>query len=128
MFLANEGQSIATITMVIPILRPDQLTQIDAWLRSVLWDLQLPGGLKDDTSENNRIEVHRLKARLPLTNGDVKLVQGVREIFEILDTPASNGEPSEGSGDSQGKMVLIGRHLLNVAFEESLRNMIKSPP
>ena len=31
------------------------------------------------------IEIHRLKARLVFKNGDVKLVQGVREVFEIFD-------------------------------------------
>ncbi|KUJ10300.1 cobW-domain-containing protein [Mollisia scopiformis] len=116
--------SIATITMKVPVLHSEQLPQLDAWLRSVLWDSELPGSTSGSTSEDKKIEIHRLKARIPLSNGEVKLVQGVREIFEILDAPNSTTD-SNASDNLQGKMVLIGRHILHVSFEESLRNMIE---
>jgi hypothetical protein len=111
--------------MNVPVLQPEQLTQLDAWLQCVLWESKLPGKLDETTSDDNQIEIHRLKARLPLSNGQVKLVQGVREIFEIFDAPATS-VTSDASKNSQGKIVLIGRYLLNVPFEESFRNMIES--
>ncbi|KAF8863210.1 COBW domain-containing protein [Acephala macrosclerotiorum] len=126
--VASKGHShldptIATITVTVPVLHSEQLTQLDGWLRSILWDSKLPEQADDGASEDGKIEIHRLKARLPLSNGDVKLVQGVREVFEILDAPISDGALSS----SQGKIVLIGRHLLDVPFEESFRNMIETP-
>ncbi len=121
--IPNAAQTIATITINVPVLHLEQLTQLDAWLRSILWDSKLPGRADDSGPEDRRIEIHRLKAKLSFSNGDVKLVQGVREVFEILDAPRS----SDGSSGSQGKIVLIGRHLLDVPFEESFRNMIESP-
>jgi len=66
----------------------NQLSNLDAWLRSLLWESSLPG-LEFETTDSDTasFEIHRLKARLPLSNGDVKIVQGVREVFEILDAP-----------------------------------------
>jgi hypothetical protein len=58
------------------------------WLRCLLWDSTLAGvGLDHKDSDAASFEIHRLKARLTLSNGDLKIVQGVREIFEILDAP-----------------------------------------
>jgi hypothetical protein len=63
--------------------------------------------------------VHRLKAKLLLDNGQVKIVQGVREIFEILDTPEHEPEVING-GSKEGKIVVIGRNLSSSKFNESL--------
>jgi hypothetical protein len=109
-------------------LQVEQLPNLDAWLRSILWDSKLPksnhvpivGGEVDGS-----IEVHRLKARLPLSNGEVKIVQGVREVFEILDSPEPNIPEIAGS-QTKGKIVLIGRHLVNIPFENSFLNAIRS--
>ena len=78
--------------MTVPVLDADRLTDLDAWLRSVLWDSKLPGSYLEENIENSHpnFEIHRLKARIPLSNGDVKIVQGVREIFETLDAPKPN--------------------------------------
>jgi hypothetical protein len=70
------------------------------------------------------IEVHRLKARLPLSDGEVKLVQGVRDVFEILDTPESS--TLEGASQAMGKIVLIGRRLIDMPFKESFLYAIRS--
>ena len=59
-----------------------------------------------------------MKARLVFDGGDVKMVQGVREVFVIVD-----GEqvPSPHDGISQvGKLVLIGRGVKEIDFETSL--------
>ena len=76
--------------------------------------------------DHDTIEVHRLKARLPLSNGEVKIVQGVREVFEILDSPESRNSTDDAAIHTKGKIVLIGRRLLDKRFEESFLNSVKS--
>lgn len=88
---------------------------MDVWLRSVLWDSELPG-----FPSAAPFETHRLKGRLVLKGGAVKMIQGVREIFEILDQER-NGEDQV---PQEGKIVVIGRHLAPEKFERSFRNAI----
>lgn len=84
---------------------------MDAWLRSVLWENELPGA----TKKTPNFEVHRLKGRLVLSDGGEKMIQGVRELFDIMDSPSS-----DASRATSGKIVLIGRHLGDYDFEKSL--------
>tara|TARA_R110002060_G_scaffold43662_2_gene55026 strand:+ start:395 stop:742 length:348 start_codon:yes stop_codon:yes gene_type:complete len=112
-------QTIATITLSIPVLESEQLSGLDEWLRSILWDSKLPC---PGTGEE-KFEIHRLKARLPLSNGDVKIVQGVRDVFDIVDAPIAN-RSTETASNSEGKVVLIGRNIVGKPFGESLINTI----
>ncbi|CAG9997729.1 unnamed protein product [Clonostachys byssicola] len=102
--------TISTISIPVGILRPDQLDQVDAWLRSVLWEHQLPG-----VEGAPEFEIHRSKGRLVFNNGEVKMLQGVREIFELLDRDQEEENPG------QGKIILIGRQVSEVGFEESFK-------
>lgn len=107
-------------------MKSEQLSNLDSWLRSILWDSKLPtlgSGKPIPGAEDRKLEIHRLKARLPFSNGDIKIVQGVREVFEILDCPKSD---ESASGASGGKVVLIGRNLPGVSFEESFINTMNS--
>jgi G3E family GTPase len=115
--------SISTITLPVPVLNSSQLSELDAWLRSVLWDSALPG---QGNAEAEDFEVHRTKGRIQLIDGSTKLIQGVREIFELLAERVASG----GSGsppDHQptgGKLVLIGRGLNEEAFGRSLKTSL----
>lgn len=54
------------------------------------------------------------------------MIQGVREVFEIVDT---DGGRSGGKGvrsSDEGKLVLIGRGLSEAAFGESLRDCLEA--
>ncbi|KAF4920153.1 COBW domain-containing protein 1 [Colletotrichum viniferum] len=118
--LGQKGHShldstISTVSIPVPRLGPSQLANVDKWLRKILWDRRLPG---DDKTV---LEVHRAKGRLLFENGDVKLMQGVREIFEILDSPDQTRETV-----GEGKIILIGRYLQGVDFEKSLLETLKS--
>jgi len=62
------------------------------------------------------VEIHRLKARLVFRDGTIKLVQGVREIFDILDPM----EKEIADENEEGKVVLIGRHIQDLDFQDSL--------
>lgn len=55
-----------------------------------------------------------------LEDGTVKIMQGVREVFEINDAPNSDSE-----GPLEGKIILIGRNLPSVGFEESFKQIIR---
>lgn len=94
------------------------MANVDKWLRSVLWESELP---KDTAEHKAPFEVHRLKGRLAIDHGRTKIIQGVRELFEIFDSP----DPSHGDGaDSTGKVVLIGRHVTDYDFERSLLSVV----
>ncbi|MBE7181117.1 MAG: GTP-binding protein [Terriglobus roseus] len=98
------------------------MQSLDAWLRSVFWDSRLPG------APDPQFEVHRSKGRLVLEDGSVKILQGVRELFEISDAvdAAGSGRGPAGSPSQAGKLVLIGRGLDDDAFANSLRSALSS--
>lgn len=52
-------------------------------------------------------------------NGTVKMLQGVRELFDLTDAP--NEENTE---TLEGKIILIGRQLDAGVFEQSFRKAI----
>ena len=87
----------------------------------------------EPVSRTQGFEVHRLKGRLVLENGSIKLLQGVREVFEMLDDVNSPPKPHSGdlqqprsqSTHSHSKIVLIGR-ALNESFGQSLRQALSS--
>ncbi|KAK2613622.1 hypothetical protein N8I77_000525 [Diaporthe amygdali] len=106
--------TISTISIPLPVLETEQVDKVDAWLRSVLWENVLP----DDSSEHkDPFEIHRLKGRLVVRNGGTKIIQGVRELFEIFDAPPS---VDHGGAIETGKVVLIGRHVTDFDFQRSL--------
>lgn len=49
------------------------------------------------------------------------MLQGVREIFELIDTPKS-----EDFTGAKGKIILIGRQLAGVDFERSFADAVRS--
>src|SRR5215471_3662593 len=77
-------QSISTLSLTLPAISPEKISQLDAWLRSILWDRILPGSQFDPGVEKiTDFEIHRLKGLLHLSDGSIKIAQGVREVFEI---------------------------------------------
>ncbi|KAJ9669850.1 hypothetical protein H2201_000236 [Coniosporium apollinis] len=121
--------TISTLSIPVPILSAAQLPALDEWLRSLLWDSallapHLAAVCPAPSTSRASFEIHRLKGRIPLSDGSVKLLQGVREVFEMLDEKdASKGEDaSKGTGlpRPEGKTVLIGRGLDEEAFRSSL--------
>ncbi|OBT54492.1 hypothetical protein VE04_04180, partial [Pseudogymnoascus sp. 24MN13] len=93
MDMAEKGHShldprISTVTIKVPPLKEEQLPKLDAWFRSILWDSKLPDSSTEPattSSEQSPFEIYRLKARLPMSDGSIKIVQGVRDVFEIKD-------------------------------------------
>jgi G3E family GTPase len=86
--------SISTVTFQLPAFDPQKLLMLEGWLQSVLWE---------EPGEKKPYEIHRTKGYIPVQDGTARIIQGVREIFEIIEIGAN--------GDELGKVVFIGRHL-----------------
>lgn len=123
--------SISTVALTVPLLHADQLPKLDSWLQALLWEglfLAHPdasAGERDPASKPasaDRTDIHRIKGRLPTVDGKTKMLQGVREVFELLD-----GADVAGTGDDQieqqGKIVVIGR---NIGDEEGRAKLQRS--
>lgn len=114
------------MTIKVPPLESEQIPKLDAWLRSILWDSKMPDSPTEpivaQTEQLSAFEIYRLKARLPLTDGSVKIIQGVRDVFEIKDS----AEQAEGSAPelAEGKIVIIGRDIADLDLEHSYFSMI----
>lgn len=109
------------MTIKVPPVKEEQLPKLDAWLRSILWDSKLPDSSTEPAPASSEqpptFEIYRLKARLPMSDGSVKIVQGVRDVFEIKD--ALNQTQQTQSKLEEGKIVVIGRDMANIDFERS---------
>jgi len=99
------------------------LDSLDAWIRSLLWEAEVPSPSKGpsdqvsgDSNKQPILDIHRLKGRAITKTGNALLIQGVRETFEIFDAPDQNSAINAG-----GKLVLIGRGLRDVDVNESLK-------
>lgn len=106
--------AIGTMMLDLPVLDAPMLIRLDEWLRSVLWESRLP---HFGSNAPRDWEIHRIKGRMPLQDGGLKMLQGVREIFELVDG-VSNQSPAD-----VGKIVLIGR---NIGGKDSLAAFQKS--
>ena len=123
-------QTVETITFLVD--GEIDSTALDRWLMSLLWDRTLVGGV----SEENQLEVLRLKALLNVKGSGHKLVaQGVRELYDVQEAaPWLAGEVRQtkmvviGEWESeyliqlQLTLLLVGRNLRNCPIEQSFRS------
>jgi hypothetical protein len=96
-----------------------QQAALDGWLRSVLWENVLPG---HKPTEGPAYDIHRLKGRFWEEGGREKIIQGVREIFDIFDSPSQ--EQADAHGSRVGKLIIIGRHLDSFDFRRSVEEAV----
>ncbi|CAO2652868.1 Nn.00g022790.m01.CDS01 [Neocucurbitaria sp. VM-36] len=112
---ASKGHShldptITTTTITFPSLARSQVDKFDLFLRTILWEESLPNSIS-----HKPFEIHRLKARIPVKDGKMLLVQGVRNIYDI-----NESNTLTDSEDQDAKLVLIGREVDQPALRESL--------
>lgn len=90
-----ELRGISSLQVAFPILTKGQLDRFDEWIRTVLWENQLPA-----SNEQLEIQVLRCKGVFTLNTGEQYVLQGVRNMYEIekLDDPAQDvlGIPEPG--------------------------------
>jgi G3E family GTPase len=125
---ASKGHShldsaIGTLTVKIGgEIGEEGLRGLDGWLRSVLWESKVPGYEEGVTGW----EIHRAKGRVRVEGGGVKMLQGVREIFELIDgvVDETGDEDTGGEKEQGGRIVFIGRNVsagtTAAAFQHSL--------
>ena len=89
--------TISTISLAIPPSAFKDTSQLQSWLQSIMWN---------DLDEPKGYEIHRLKGFIPFGDRSAKIIQGVREIFDIIDV-----NDNDYDSHSQGKIVIIGRGL-----------------
>ena len=89
--------TISTITLSLPVFDLQKLPMLESWLQLVLWD----------DGQEKPYEVHRTKGYIPVNDGTARVVQGVREIFEMIEVDRKGDEEVE----RVGKIVFIGRNL-----------------
>ncbi|KAF9893781.1 hypothetical protein FE257_009951 [Aspergillus nanangensis] len=99
--------AISTIAITTSPIPSAKVSLVDAWLRSVLWDATLPTAASGTESHPTDFDIHRLKGILVTNDGSNKIIQAVRDVFEIRD--AESGPTDEPK--TQCKIVLIGRGL-----------------
>lgn len=106
----------------------EQIPKLDQWFRTLLWDSKVPGASQEDgqdvVDEAAKFEIYRVKARLLMADGTVKIVQGVRDVFEIRDSDEKTGEGQEREGET--KLVIIGRDLGPLDLEKSYRSSVEA--
>ncbi|KAJ5133178.1 hypothetical protein N7448_001792 [Penicillium atrosanguineum] len=100
--------AISTSAILTSPISASKVPKIDEWLQSVLWDSVLPECPKSPSeSHPTDFEIHRLKGIIYFEDGSTKIIQAVRDVFEIRDSdPWQKGEK-----EVQCKIVLIGRGL-----------------
>jgi G3E family GTPase len=99
--------TISTVTVPLPAFDPQKLPLLEGWLETLLWDAE-----DSQQGQPRKYEIHRTKGLIPVLDGTFRVVQGVREIFEIIEVPrATEDDGSTSEGMQEGKLVFIGRNL-----------------
>jgi G3E family GTPase len=111
-----EVRGITSLQVSCPVLSSAQQERLEEWIRSVLWESQLP-----EHSTNNcdqPLEVLRCKGIFGTQSGQTLVLQGVRSLYEL--------EPLVGDDvglPEHGKLVFIGKGLSD-AVRKSLENIL----
>ncbi|KAL8645654.1 MAG: hypothetical protein Q9226_007204 [Calogaya cf. arnoldii] len=110
--------NISTLTLQVPLLHPTHRDRLESWLRSLLWDSILPSLAGNEIqAKEQAFEIHRVKGQIAVSDASSIMIHGVRDVFEMTDQAAvRNGEKMKG----KGKIVLIGKGLAGLPFQESL--------
>ena len=96
-------RGITSILVPVPILPAAQVEVLDEWIRSVLWEHKLP-----NEEEAEGLDVLRCKGMFRTDVGEVYVLQGVREMYDL--SLAESTKDSDGAGEV-GKLVFIGKGL-----------------
>lgn len=108
--MLTRKQTITTSTITFPALTSAQVDKFDLFLRTILWEETLPEDIP-----HKPFEIHRLKARIPVQDGRMLLIQGVRNLYDTNESKAKSDVNTEDA-----KLVLIGREVDQAAMRESL--------
>ncbi|KAI0632194.1 cobW-domain-containing protein [Trametes polyzona] len=103
-----ELRGISSLQIDCPPLTASQLEKLDEWIRTVLWEKQLPNRPPDSTGT---IDVLRCKGIFVTDDGQLHVLQGVRSLYEIAPVEKGGEDGEELGLPDTGKLVLIGKGL-----------------
>ena len=133
----NDQQSISTTSLPLPLVLSSQLSALESWLRLLLWENTLlpplhPLPSTATTSEPHpppptkpTFSIHRTKGLITTTDGKTKMLQGVREVFEIVDLDPPPAGTENDANQGHGKIVFIGRGIAGLDFKGSLARALR---
>jgi G3E family GTPase len=105
-------ERIGTVRLQFGATNATQEGAIESWLQNILWENDVDG---------MPVEVHRVKGKfVNLHTGAVRIVQGVREVYEIVDAD-SRDDPD---APNPGKLVLIGKGLNKDCVDLSFKKLL----
>ena len=107
--------TISTVTLDLPPFDPQKMFFLENWLQSVLWDEPESPTSSPTDSRTQKYEVHRTKGWIRVLDGTARVVQGVRDIFEIIELDAARLTDEDRM--REGKVVFIGRGVENIVLE-----------
>lgn len=99
-----EVRGISSLRVSCRVLSPEQQERLEVWIRTVLWESQLPEYSAD--THGKPLEVLRCKGMFGTESGQTFVLQGVRNLYEL--------EPLVGNDvglPEHGKLVFIGKGL-----------------
>jgi len=99
-----EVRGITSLRVSCSVLSPERLEGLEEWIRTVLWESQLPEHSAD--TQEKSLEILRCKGMFGTQSGQTFVLQGVRNLYEL--------EPLVGDDvglPEHGKLVFIGKGL-----------------
>jgi G3E family GTPase len=109
-------RGITSLQVSCPVLSPERQGRLEEWIRTVLWESQLPEGSAG--THDRPLEVLRCKGIFGTLSGQTLVLQGVRNLYELEPLVGDNvGLPEHG------KLVFIGKGL-DGAVRESLEKIL----
>ncbi|KAG9123944.1 hypothetical protein FRC07_013403 [Ceratobasidium sp. 392] len=99
----HDLESISSIQIAVPVLTESQLTKLDEWIRSVLWENKLA----ETNPKGHKVEILRCKGLYHAANGKSYILQGVQTLYDVTEL----GERASEETATTGKLVFIGRRL-----------------
>ena len=100
----SHDSGISTVMVPVPILTIDQLHALESAVQQLLW-------------VDSDHEILRLKGRLCVDNGDVYIIQGVRDIYEMVRVDEKS---------DVGKLVLIGKNVQSISLDHIYKSSSSS--
>lgn len=105
---------IGSYVFDLPVLSKAQLDSVETFLQALHWENRIEGIETDETDdeqvdEGSRLVVLRSKGLFVDTQGNVHVLQGVRDIYELNKLDVKAGDLEEEHPGS--KLVVIGRNL-----------------
>ncbi|KAI9293254.1 COBW domain-containing protein 2 [Neoconidiobolus thromboides FSU 785] len=108
---SNVKESITTVTIPLDNIKSIDVSKVEKWIQSLLWEQEVPPYDNNSAIDNN-FEILRLKG-IFYTNDKTFVIQGVQQLYEIQ-------EISKDEDIQKSRIILIGRRLPKQSILDSI--------